>query len=161
MQWDHISENPTSGVDLPKLTPVRPKWVLTAAQARQLLGKLRALPRTIVGLALLTGMRRGELFALRWKNFDSQAGCLEVERAVYEGVFDSPKTTASEQKRREDVIPAMLVEPSSGGFVPLRIIASGKSIEDQTAPPSQSVIESQIDGDFEGWEGETDVPRKY
>ena len=62
--------------------------------------------------------------------------------------------------RNQDVLPVMLVEPSAGGFVPLRIIASGgESLEDapQTVPASPSVIESQIDGDFEGWEGETIV----
>ena len=62
--------------------------------------------------------------------------------------------------RNEDILPVMLVEPSAGVFVPLHIIASGgESIEDapQTAPVSSSVIESQIDGDFEGWEGETIV----
>mgnify|MGYP001287666710 CR=1 FL=1 len=62
--------------------------------------------------------------------------------------------------RNEDVLPVILVEPSAGGFVPLRIIATGgESTGDspQTAPASPSVIESQIDGDFEGWEGETIV----
>lgn len=58
----------------------------------------------------------------------------------------------------QDVLPVMLVEPSAAGFVPLRIITSGgESPKDvpQTVPASPSVIESHIDGDFEGWEGET------
>ena len=62
--------------------------------------------------------------------------------------------------RKEDVLPVMLVEPSTGGFVPLRLIVSGgESMGDapQAAPSSPSVIESQIDGDFEGWEGESIV----
>ena len=59
--------------------------------------------------------------------------------------------------RKEDVLPVMLVEPSTGWFIPLRLIASrGESIGDapQTTPTTPSIIESQIDGDFEGWEGE-------
>ena len=43
---------------------VRPKWVLTTSQAALLLEALPALPRTMAGLAMLTGLRRGELFAL-------------------------------------------------------------------------------------------------
>jgi integrase len=53
------------------------------------------LPRTLVGLALLTGLRRGELFVLRWWDIDEPNRSLQVRAAVYEGVFDDPKTMAS------------------------------------------------------------------
>lgn len=62
--------------------------------------------------------------------------------------------------RKEDVLPVMLVEPSADGFVPLHILSSGgesKGDASRTASTTPSVIESQIDGDFEGWEGETIV----
>jgi integrase len=48
----------------------------------------------MVGVALLTGLRRGELFALRWKSLDLTDGYLTVQEAVYEGVFGTPKTEA-------------------------------------------------------------------
>jgi integrase len=48
----------------------------------------------MVGVALLTGLRRGELFALRWKVLDLEAGQLMVQEAVYEGAFGTPKTAA-------------------------------------------------------------------
>jgi hypothetical protein len=54
------------GVEMPRLKTVRPKWALTVEQATALVGQLPwRLPRTMVGLALLTGLRRCELFALR------------------------------------------------------------------------------------------------
>lgn len=58
---------------------------------------MKALPplaRTMVGLALMTGLRRGELFALRWKNVSVDEGHLTVDEAVYEGAFGTPKTSA-------------------------------------------------------------------
>ena len=94
VKWGHLQENPASGVDLPKLKTVRPKWALTSQQAAALLTALRPLPRTMVGLAVLSGLRRGELFALRWRDIDQQAKILTVREAVYDGTFGTPKTEA-------------------------------------------------------------------
>jgi integrase len=49
----------------------------------------------MVGLAPLSGARRGELFAFRWKDLDEANRCLHVDEAVYEGTFDTPMTEAS------------------------------------------------------------------
>lgn len=43
-------------------------------------------------LAAVTGMRRGELCALRWSELDLDAATITVERAVAEGVVDLPKS---------------------------------------------------------------------
>jgi hypothetical protein len=71
---------------------------------------------------------------------------------------------------KDGVLPVMLVEPSTGAFVPLQSLSGSSGsypspavppdkepsrAASTTAPPSPSVIESQIDGDFDGWEGET------
>jgi integrase len=45
----------------------------------------------MAGLAMLSGLRRGELFALRWADIDHESRCLAVRQAVYEGRFDTPK----------------------------------------------------------------------
>jgi integrase len=57
-------------------------------------GGLAVLPRTMVGLAILSGLRRGELFALRWKDIDEQKQLLTVREAVYDSTFSAPKTAA-------------------------------------------------------------------
>jgi integrase len=98
MKWGHLRENPARGVDLPKLKYVRPKWALTTSQAASLLGALPMLPRTMVGLAILSGLRRGELFALRWRDIDEQARLHTVREAVYDGVFSTPKTEAGTRR---------------------------------------------------------------
>lgn len=46
VKWGHVQENPARGVDLPALKAVRPKWVLTIAQAA-LLAELPPLARTM------------------------------------------------------------------------------------------------------------------
>ena len=52
----------------------------------------------MVGLAILSGLRRGELFALRWRDIDEQARLLTVREAVYDGVFSTPKTEAGARR---------------------------------------------------------------
>jgi len=48
----------------------------------------------MVGLAILSGLRRGELFALRWKDIDEHARLLTVRESVYDGTFGTPTTEA-------------------------------------------------------------------
>ena len=98
VKWGHLQENPARGVDLPTLRCVRPKWALTTSQATSLLAALPLLPRTMVGLAILSGLRRGELFALRWKDIDEHARLLTVREAVYDGTFSTPKTEAGSRQ---------------------------------------------------------------
>lgn len=98
VKWGHLTDNPARNVDLPALKTVRPKWVLSEAQAAALLSRLAPLPKTMVGLALLTGLRRGELFALRWQDLSESDTTLSVREAVYEGRFDTPKTAAGQRR---------------------------------------------------------------
>lgn len=94
VKWGHLPENPAHGVDMPTLKCVRPRWALTPEQAKRLLDALSPLPRTLVELAILSGLRRGELFALRWKCLDLTNRVLMVREAVYDGEFGTPKTEA-------------------------------------------------------------------
>ncbi len=98
VKWGHLQDNPARGVDMPPLRTVRPKWVLTTGQAASLLEGLPPLPRTMAGLAILSGLRRGELFALRWRDLDEQERSLDVREAVYEGTFGTPKTEAGRRR---------------------------------------------------------------
>ena len=52
----------------------------------------------MVGVAILSGLRRGELFALRWKDIDERARLLTMREAVYDGRFDTPKTEAGSRQ---------------------------------------------------------------
>jgi hypothetical protein len=56
--------------------------------------------------------------------------------------------------RKVDVTPVVLVESSTGGFSPTQS-AETSDVGPNTPTVSSPTIESQIDGEFEGWEGET------
>jgi integrase len=95
VKWGYISRNPATGAELPKLVGVKPKIALTPEEAQALISALAPMPKTLVAIAILTGVRRGELFALRWKCFDAVKGMLSVQEAIYENVIDKPKTQKS------------------------------------------------------------------
>jgi integrase len=52
----------------------------------------------MVGLAILSGLRRGEIFALRWRDIDEDGRHLTVREAVYDGAFSTPKTEAGSRR---------------------------------------------------------------
>jgi integrase len=68
---------------------------LSVSQAAQLLQTLPLKPRAMASLCLTSGIRRGELFALRWQNLNAQESTISVVQAVYAGHFDKPKTKNS------------------------------------------------------------------
>jgi len=98
VKWGHLADNPARGVDLPPLKTVRPKFALTPAQAAQLLEALPPLGRAMAGLALLTGLWRGELFGLRWRDINATERLLTVREAIYDGVISTPKTDAGRRQ---------------------------------------------------------------
>ena len=97
-KWGYYSgENPATGVELPEKKPVREKHVLTPEQISQLSGVLREPVRTMFLLAILTGLRIGEVIGLRWRDIDLDSGQLRVEQACYRGHLGSPKTQGSKR----------------------------------------------------------------
>ena len=79
-----LSRNVASAVRPPKIEG-REIEMLTAAQIGDVLAKLEGHTLyPIVALALATGMRRGELLALRWEDIDLDDTMLKVERSLEE-----------------------------------------------------------------------------
>ena len=93
-EWGYIQANPAPNVKLPEVRSKEGRF-LSAGEVTALLAELREPERTMVLLCVLTGVRRGELFALRWKNVDLEKASLKIREAVYEGHFGSPKTKSS------------------------------------------------------------------
>jgi integrase len=102
-ELDWIPSNPAKGrIRLPPAVrarlPVRKKIVLTPDQFRLLVETLRQPYSTVVTLAVLTGLRRGELAALRWN--DVSSGSVVIDEAIYRGELGTPKGHRPERVSR-------------------------------------------------------------
>jgi len=54
----------------------------------------------VVGLIAATGLRIGELLALRWRSLDLAIGTLSVRESVFEGKTQQPKTQKARRRFR-------------------------------------------------------------
>ena len=107
VSWNYLSENPVHGIKMPERTLKRPHCFLTMEQVRRLIAASEEPVHTIVLLAAMTGLRIGEILALRWGRVNLTAGTLRVEETCYHGHFGTPKTRAS---RRELPLPSAVVQ---------------------------------------------------
>lgn len=92
VEYGYLTINPARGVKFPPQAPRREPKILTPEEFTRLLTHLREPFKTMVTLAALTGLRIGELTALRWRAADLKAGTLRIEESVYEGEIQSPKS---------------------------------------------------------------------
>jgi integrase len=102
IRWRYITYNAAALVDMPRIEPFKVQ-PLTREEARQLLAALKGHRlETLYLMALLLGLREGELLALLISNLDLEAGCVSVEATLQwqEGklVRTSTKTRASIRK---------------------------------------------------------------
>jgi len=112
VKWGLLHVNPADAVTAPKVRRKEPT-VLTEEQTEMLLTAARGsrvyLP---VVLAVGSGLRRGELLALRWSDIDLETGKVTVLRTLSETredglTFKEPKSATS---RRVVTLPAFAVE---------------------------------------------------
>ncbi|MED0736727.1 tyrosine-type recombinase/integrase [Aneurinibacillus thermoaerophilus] len=84
LKWQLVSKNIMSNVEVPKLKR-KEKGIWTLEQAQQFLNyaKEKGTRRYIVYLlAIYTGMRRGEIFGLRWKDVDLENGKISINQTL-------------------------------------------------------------------------------
>jgi integrase len=93
-----LTDNPVRRTRLPRRGPVDEKSPIETETVKELIEKLAEPSHSIATLLAMTGLRIGELLALRWQDIDLQKGLLSVNQTVYEGHFDEPKT--KHNKRR-------------------------------------------------------------
>lgn len=106
-----IKSNPCTLVRPPRTDP-REMKTLSPAESMALIKAFEGTTLHIpILLAVMTGMRRGEILGLRWRNVDLEGGVLSVAEALGEingkTFFKPPKTAKS---RRTIALPAIAVE---------------------------------------------------
>jgi len=79
--YDLCERNPIEWVRQSAKRRVSPD-ILTTHEVQSLLANLRFRERTLVLLALTTGLRRSEIFALKWKDVDFQTKHIHVTRSI-------------------------------------------------------------------------------
>jgi integrase len=94
-EWGYIAENVAQKTKLPRRQRGTERIVLTPIQVRDIAAVLNEPARSVTLLLALTGLRVGELLALRWGCIDLTARMLRVCETVYDGHFDQPKTKRS------------------------------------------------------------------
>ena len=95
VEWNYLPANPARGLVVGDRHPKNERVFLDPVQVRKLIAALPEPCRSIVLALALTGLRIGELLALRRKHLDFSAGVIRVRETVYEGQFGSPKTRSS------------------------------------------------------------------
>ena len=83
VRWKWVAANPMADADPPsppKPSPQPP----TAAEAARILNEAWKDPDwgTLVWLTMVTGLRRGELCAIRWRNINFQSAVLSLEKSI-------------------------------------------------------------------------------
>jgi integrase len=97
-------ENPCLGVRRPRIRPSSDIHFLDKDELEMLVGGIDidkrpfgAIDRAIVLTAAMTGMRQGELLALRWLDVDWEAKRIRVRRNYVRGYMGTPKSRSGER----------------------------------------------------------------
>jgi integrase len=91
----YLEKNHAHGVCIREADSKKERRFYSPDQTRMLLGKLTEPCASVVSIAVLTGMRIGEILALRWKRIDLLGATLEVAENYSSGEFGPPKTRSS------------------------------------------------------------------
>ena len=92
VEYGYLQVNPARGVKFPQKALKKKPAIIAGQDFVKLLRHVDEPYRTMVSLIAATGLRIGELLALRWSALDLSVGTLAVRESVFEGKFQAPKT---------------------------------------------------------------------
>jgi len=85
--------NPMMDVSTPEGTRSRDTFAYALAEVKKIRDAIPEPARTVVLLAALSGLRKGEIAGLRWEDYTGRE--LRVSRSIWNGTINEPKTKAS------------------------------------------------------------------
>lgn len=143
--WNYVSHDPFAGVMLPDV-PEPETRCFTVEEALQVIENAKEPYKTFYWLAAETGMRAGELCALRWEDVNLDRRIVQVRQSSWNGHMQSPKTAAG---RRVFAMSPELAEhlramkPDRQGLIFLnkfgRPLRGGKVVEKHLGPLLQNL----------------------
>ena len=110
-------------------------------QFEQLLSHLDGSAQLYLALSLYTGMRRGELFALRWENIDIDHHVLKVTQAVAwagknQGIIKTPKTAKG--------VRSIIIIPQLAQILKLHVQSSGYVLTSRHCNPEKPMSQQAV-----------------
>lgn len=106
-KWRWLAENPAKWAEVGQRKIVRKRRPLSVGEVQLLAGHLGEPARTVLILAVTTGLRIGEILGLQVEDIDIDRGVLKVQRSISRGEVDTTKTEGS---TRQVPIPPTLME---------------------------------------------------
>lgn len=95
--WGYCRTNPTEQVQRPRVIQ-QEMDVLSTKELQRFLENVTPKYYSLFLVAVLTGVRRGELLALKWGDVDWNSSQICVRRSLYKGTFVTPKTKYSNRR---------------------------------------------------------------
>jgi integrase len=95
VEYGYLTVNPARGVKFPQQAEREAPAIIAGDDFVKLLSEVDEPYKTMVELIAATGLRIGELLAVRWRALDLEIGTLAVRESVYEGKVQRPKTQKS------------------------------------------------------------------
>ena len=92
-----IPSNPVRKTRFPRRGPAKDRAVIAPDKIQELLIALPEPSRSLAHLLVFTGLRIGELLALRWQDVDLERRGLRLTQSVYDVHFDEPKSQRSKR----------------------------------------------------------------
>jgi len=98
-----IPKNPFDGMRGVRQTTEKDIYPFTLDEARTIIINADGWYKNFLSLSFFTGMRTGEMMALRWEDINFQSKKIRIERSIRAGVIGEPKTSSS--NRTIDMLP--------------------------------------------------------
>ncbi len=103
VSWNYLADNVVRGVKMPERSLKHPHQFLNVDEVKRLITACNEPTRTIVLIATMTGLRIGEILALRWKRIDFIGETLVVAETCFMGRFGTPKPVQAGANYRSPV----------------------------------------------------------